>query len=275
MLKKLLKYDFKYVLRYWWIAALTSFVLSFAGGICLRAMTSERALPPITYPFIVIAFILVIFSYVAFSILSVIFVYTRFYKNFFTDEGYLTFTLPVKRSQLLNSKLIMSVVTISLTSIVCIINLFVLFAVGLWEEIFIPEFWLGLKEGWNVITKAVGLFLLVYAIEAIAFLILSVTFSCLFIFCCITFASIITKKAKVITAIGIYYVANGMLSFIIQMFSMFGIASISTWISALPKASQPGMVAFILLGMICFAGIFCALLYTLQYWMLDRKLNLN
>ena len=35
---------------------------------------------------------------------TLIFVFIRYYKNFFTDEGYLTFTLPVKRSTLLNAK---------------------------------------------------------------------------------------------------------------------------------------------------------------------------
>lgn len=275
MLKTLLKYDFKYVLRYWWIAMLSSFALSFAGGICLRALTSDRELPTITYPFVIIGLILVIISYVAFSILSLIFVFTRFYKNFFTDEGYLTFTLPVKRTQLLNSKLIMGVVTISLTSIACAINIFVLLAVGIGDELFVPEIWVELVKGLSYLTNLEKFFLCTYIIEVIIFLFVTTTFSCLFLFCCITFASIITKNAKVITAIGIYYVANGILSFIIQMFSMFGIASISTWLEALPDIVQTIMIAFILLGLICFVGIFCALLYALQYWMMDRKLNLN
>ena len=37
---------------------------------------------------------------------SSVFSIVRFYKNLFTDEGYLTFTLPVKISQILNSKII-------------------------------------------------------------------------------------------------------------------------------------------------------------------------
>lgn len=275
MLGKLLKYDFKAVMKYWWIAALTSFLLSFVGGFGIIAVTSERKLPTIVMVVAVMGLVLVIISYVVFYILSLFFIYARFYKNFFTDEGYLTFTLPVKRSQLLNSKLIMSITTIFLTGIVCIIDVMILFTVALAEEIFQPEIWVELKRGFDILTQTVGIYLLVYIIEGLIIIVLSVLFSCLFLFCCITFASIISKKAKVLVAIGIYYGANWILSLFVQIFSMFGISSLNTWLTNLPDISKFGLVALLLLGFIAFFGIFCALLYTLQYWMLDRKLNLN
>lgn len=275
MLNKLLKYDFKSVFKYWWIAALSCFALSFVGGGCITVLNTERQLPQLVYPFTIIGLILVILSFVVFSILSVILVFARFYKNFFTDEGYLTFTLPVKRSQLLNSKLIMSVTTILITGAVCIINILVMLCIGFSEEVFSKTFWQPIMEGLNTVIDEVGIYLIVYLLEALVLIVLSVTFTSLFLFCCITIASIITKKAKVITAIGIYYVANGIFSFVVQMFYLFGITSLADWLSNLPAGSEYGVIALILLGLICFFGVFCALLYTLQYWMIDRKLNLN
>lgn len=275
MLKKLLKYDFKSVFKYWWIAALSSFVLSFVGGGCITVLDSDRELPQIVYPFTIIALVLVIISFVVFSVLSVILVFARFYKNFFTDEGYLTFTLPVKRTQLLSSKLIMSVTTIFTTSVVCIINVFVMLCIGFADEVFTKAFWRGIGSVLNAIIDEIGVYFVVYILEVLILIVLSITFSSLFLFCCITIASIITKKAKVITAIGIYYVANGVFSFVVQMFCLFGITSLAGWLSNLPAGSERGVAALILLGIICFVGVFCALLYTLQYWMIDRKLNLS
>ena len=106
MLKKLLKYDLKSVFKYWWIAAIASLGLSAAGGFCISVMMAEKDVPALIAVLIVLTLLFSIIGIVAFSILSYILLYVRFYKNFFTDEGYLTFTLPVKRSQLLNSKLI-------------------------------------------------------------------------------------------------------------------------------------------------------------------------
>lgn len=275
MLKKLLKYDFKSVLKYWWIAALSSFALSFVGGGCITVLNFDRELPQIVYPFTIIALILVILSFVVFSVLSIILVFTRFYKNFFTDEGYLTFTLPVKRIQLLNSKLIMSVSTILITGAVCIINALVMICIGFSDEVFSKTFWQPIIEVLNIAIDEVGIYIIVYLLEALILIVLSVTFSSLFLFCCITIASIITKKAKVITAIGIYYIANGIFSFVGQMFYLFGITSLGNWLSALPDGSEYPVVSLILLGIICFFGVFCSLLYTLQYWMIDRKLNLS
>lgn len=46
-----------------------------------------------------------VIAIVAFAVIVLFILMSRFYKNFFTDEGYLTFTLPVKTSSLLFSKL--------------------------------------------------------------------------------------------------------------------------------------------------------------------------
>lgn len=275
MLKKLLKYDFKAILKYWWIAALSSFVLSLVGGGCITILDSEKELPAAITVLAILALILVVLGYVAFSLLSVIFIFTRFYKNFFTDEGYLTFTLPVKRSQLLNSKLITSVVTSLLSSSVIIINALVMLCIGFADKVFTKAFWNNVAEILNAIIDETGFYFGIYILELLLFIVLATIFSSLFLFCCITFASIITKKAKVITAIGIYYVANGISSFVIQMFYMFGISSLASWLSAVPANSEHPVASLILLGLLFFIALFCSLLYALQYWMIDRKLNLS
>lgn len=274
MLKKLLRYDFKAVLKYWWIAALSSVVLSFGGGWCISVFSNEKALPEALYVVAGLLMVIVVLGFAAFSILSTILTFSRFYKNFFTDEGYLTFTLPVKRSQLLNSKLIVSTTTTLLTTLVIIIDVLIMVCVGFYKDIFTGDFRTEIPADSIINVEYIGYYFL-YFIEALALVVLLVVFSTLFMFSCITVASIIAKKAKVITAIGIYYVANSAFSFIVQMFWVFGMVSIDSWLSRLTTDNSAGMIALILFGLILFMSIFCGVLYSLQYWMLDRKLNLS
>lgn len=277
MLKKLLRYDFKAVLKYWWIAALSSVVLSLGGGWCISIFTNEKDLPEALYVVATLLMIVVVLGLVAFAILTTILIFSRFYKNFFTDEGYLTFTLPVKRSQLLNSKLIVSTTTAMLIFLVLIIDIIVMIVLVSHEEIFTKEYWYGFVNDFllEFLRDEYIAYYVLWFIEAFVIVVLLVIFSSLFMFSCITVASIIAKKAKVITAIGIYYVANSIFSFVVQMFWLFGIAGIDSWLWNLSEQNTVKVVSLILFGLILFMSIFCAVLYSIQYWMLDRKLNLS
>lgn len=278
MLKKLLRYDLKSVFKYWWIAAIVSLGLSVAGGFCISVMTAEKDVPSLIAVLMVLTLIFSIIGIVAFSIISYILVYVRFYKNFFTDEGYLTFTLPVKRSQLLNSKLIASVLTMFCTATVIIADIILMFAIGAGES-FYNELLKPMSQSFSELFSTFTASDIVYMwLDIILFLILmllSSVFSTLFLFACITFASVITKKAKVITAIGIYYVANGFISGFVQILYMFGISAVGNWLTAIPQNMQDPIVTVMLLGVILFVALICLLLYTLEYFMLDRKLNLS
>ena len=97
----------------------------------------------------------------------------------------------------------------------------------------------------------------------------------LFATCCITIASIIAKKAKVITAIAIYYVANSTVVFGLTMYNLFAVETLFDWLDNVPRYYENPTAVLISLCTILFKGIFCAVLYAFQYWMLDKKLNLS
>ncbi len=275
MLKKLLKYDLKAVLKYWWIAALSSVALSFAGGWSISVFVNEKELPIALYVVATIVAIAVVLGISMFYFVTAIFIYTRFYKNFFTDEGYLTFTLPVKRTQLLNSKLITSIITSSLTGLIVVIDFFIAFFIGTSDLIDKNDFSLMWDELSHTPIDNFVLYLVIYVIEALLLLLLCEILATLFVFSCITIASIITKKAKIITAIGIYYVANSISSSLLSIFWLFGVGSIGYWMEAIPENYVFPIFALLLLMCILFMGILCTAFYSLQYWMLDRKLNLS
>lgn len=278
MLKKLLRYDLKSVFKYWWIAALASVGLSVASGISLSVITADRDVPTFIALLIILTLIFSIIGIVAFPIIAYILTYVRFYKNFFTDEGYLTFTLPVKRSQLLNSKLITCVLTMLGSAIIVFADIIIIFAIGAGES-FYNELLSPMSQSFSALFNNFSASDMVYlwlnVIIILLMLLLSSVFSTLFMFVCITFAAVITKKAKVITAIGIYYVASGVISGFMQIVYIFGISSISDWVSALPQNMHDLMITIILFGVVVALALLCMLLYTLEYFMLDRKLNLS
>ena len=69
-----------------------------------------------------------VISIVASLAVTFILIILRFYKNLMSEEGYLMFTLPVKTSQLINSKLIVSIFWCLTSILVVISSLLILFA---------------------------------------------------------------------------------------------------------------------------------------------------
>lgn len=273
MLKKLLKYDLGTVMKYWWIAAVTVIGLSVLSGFSISVLAVDALyLNVMIYIIAIMVIFATVLSYSAFMILTIVFIFVRFYKNFFSDEGYLTFTLPVKRSQLLNSKLITAVITTSATTIVTFAGLAALLCIGLSQ---VPEFWEELKLALGEAIDYLGAYSVIYIVEFILLMFLSTLFSVLCLFNCITFGAVIVKKAKVIAAIGVSYGVSMINSIIVQIVSVSVTADLAILAE---KASQDSITLLIALGLfavILVVGLICTMLYTLQYWMLDKKLNLS
>lgn len=275
MLKSLFRYDFRAVVRHWWIALLTVAALTCMGGVCIRVLDSDRELPEAVRALAMIGMILTMLGFFAVYLVGVISVFVRFYRNFFTDEGYLTFTLPVSRVQLLNSKLIMSVGVLCVSAVVIFLGIMGMMAIGLGDKLFNQAFWEGWTEFWSLGMEGLGVYLPLYMLELAALAVLAMVFFCLLVFVCITFACIITKKAKVLAAIGIYYVANSVISFGTQILYLFTLPNILMWLTDVPEEQIKSGLVLLLLGLGLFIAVACALLYCLEHWMLDRKLNLH
>ena len=275
MLKKLLRYDFKSILKFWWIAAVSTLGLAFIGGWSISIFDNQKELPQMLYVVATLAAIIAVLGGVAFAIMTIIILFSRFYKNFFTDEGYLTFTLPVKRSSLLNSKLITSIATVLITGLIIIVDIIIALCIAYYKEIFTKEFFEVLGEAIKEYFEDYGAYAVYSIVQIIVSAILTVAISVLFATCCITIASIIAKKAKVITAIAIYYVANSTVIFGLVMYNLFAMGTLYDWLDSVPRYYENTTAVLMSLCMLLFKGIFCVVLYSFQYWMLDRKLNLS
>ena len=109
MLSKLLKYEFRATGRI--MLPVYALLLVTAGGTSVTGSLMGRY-PESTVLSIFRTLFMTLFAFTTFGVLllTLVLMVYRFYKNLMTDEGYLMFTLPVSRSQLIWSKLLVSLV---------------------------------------------------------------------------------------------------------------------------------------------------------------------
>lgn len=195
---------------------------------------------------------------------SVFVVIWRFYKSRFTDEGYLTFTLPVSNHQLLLSGILNSIFGVALVVLACFAavalagSLFVL-AINSTQTIIWADVWVVWEEVcqqlWESFVKNADRFVLLGfsavtgAVSELVLLMLAVTIGAL-----------IAKKHKILAAVGVYY-GIGFVKSVVYTFASLNAA-----------ASQN---VNLLLGMPGAVGILLALGgYFGMHWLISRKLNL-
>ncbi len=283
MFRKLLKYDFKAMLKYWWILAIASVGATVIGAVCFAMMTIGGSMTEEGSEFISIVLYLVgmlgymvsLFGIAAFAIATEIFIFIRFFKHFFSDEGYLTFTLPVKRVTLLNSKLLAAFVLQICTITIAIVEYFFVFIVGGANiHILESDFWEGIFVFITSIFEAIGLWAIVYLLELLLLYVIVIVCSTLLIFICITFASVIIKKFKVLAAVGIYYVVSYIISAVTSFGGFFALFAIAILVMSFPINLLPAICALIIFMALMLYGVVACILYNFELYLLDKKLNL-
>ena len=121
-----------------------------------------------------------------------------------------------------------------------------------------------------------GIFnLVIESLEIVLIFILSIILITLFTYLCITIGAIISKKAKLASAIGIYYGASTLMIIFMYIFYFFGIDALNGWITSLPENQEYAVLTVLLLLILLTLLMLCLVIYTLIDWLIDRKLNLN
>lgn len=213
MLGKLFKHEFRATAR-----IQLPFLLMVAAAtlllVCLiavqQAMPERNALYTATS--ILIGFLTFIY---ALGILAYIFAahfcgVQRYYKNLFTDEGYLTLTLPVKNGYHQTVKLAVAVFWGVVSLIVTGLSLYALFSIGITNMITPAEIW-ERATFYLAAAKVIGLLVLI----VVTVLIAEISFFTMAYFC-IAIGQTFSQKHKVAAAFVTYLV----ISTVLQILSM-------------------------------------------------------
>lgn len=188
---------------------------------------------------------------------------SRFYKRCFTDEGYLTFTMPVTSHQILLSGIantVLGMLVVVVAAIVGVGIIFGLFMTAIPHEIIWADVWVSLKDAMAQILESLhknaGEFLLV------GFSGITGAFASLIeLMLAITIGALIAKKHKIIAAAAVYYGINLVLGMVSSFLAMTAVFSQNlSWL-----LGTTAMVS-------CVAAVGS---YILMHWLLSRKLNLT
>lgn len=203
----------------------------------------------------------------------IVFGVVRFYKNLFTGEGYLTFTLPVSTTTHLNVKVITTVVFSIASFVVCLLSALIITAGDVFTEL-----WKAFVYIWKLIPKEDAGHLIGYAAEFCVLMIVAMFASVLLYNSCLCIGQL-AKKNRILLAVGVYFGYYMLTQFFSTIFIIIftvlettdALAPIYSWVVAHPWAS--GHIG--LCGMIVLDAVLGFILWLVCRFILRKKLNLE
>lgn len=272
MVKKLFKHEMLSYLRLW----LPTQAVLFAIAIFMRIILffeNDGVIFGITFGSSVFLYAVAIIAAIG---ITEVFAIVRFYKNLFTHEGYLTFTLPVSPMAHIFVKVGTAVLFSVLTFVAILVSAMIVTSGELLIEIFKAIGYI-VKQ---VFTHADGLHLVLYLLEMIVLFLVSLAGSLLFYYTCIAIGQM-AKKNRVLAAFGVYF-GFYVLSQIISTVFTIGLAIFPDAFDALMQnigifaESHPyAFVHLLFISMTLISAAFSALYFFITHLIIRKKLNLE
>lgn len=288
MFGKLMKYEnrklSKYMLPLFAASTVASLIMGIMLWLFINTMESSGEEPTVMQLLLVIGSMCLVFVMwmviVAAYSGSYILLGVRFYKNLISDEGYLTFTLPVTAGQLLGSKTISAYIWRVLATVVFIVDMVIvclgfLIPMGsvLGEDIMAilgEEF--GMLGDLLASTFTTGEILLC-VISVIVFIIVMEFLNLGVLYLAITLGGVMAQKHKALAGIGLYMVLNTVISTVVQIvYSIFSAFAMFTE-GETYDPSLVGVSIFLLISTAICAAITFAIYAVIRH-LLGKKLNL-
>ncbi len=209
-------------------------------------------------------------SIVALSMVVAFYFYIRFYKNLYTDQGYLMHTLPVTPVQLIWSKTFVALIWMIISAVVMVGSVIGLVCAAI-PDADMAEFWMELKDALMMIEfdgRAV-LLVVLYILNILVGQITSVFMGYAAISIGQTF-----KKQKILGAIGVYIGIYMLIQTVSSYLTMF----ITMFMDPYTVESNIDILNFYLIFMVILL-LASALLgtgfYFITHYMMKNKLNLE
>lgn len=212
-------------------------------------------------------------------IVTLIFICYHFYRSFLADEGYLTFTLPVKTSNLLWSKLLTGMFWVLINGAVVMVTLLIYALFGTTSNSLIN---LDVLQGFRLfftdllpqVAQYVSIPLLIA--ESVVIGILGLAAQLLQIYFAIIVGGQVAKKHRILAAIGMYLLINMGVGIVSSMFMSFVTLGEGAMRLALNSAQEVGTFMTTIFGWygVLFAGL-SVLFFFVSRSILKKNLNLQ
>lgn len=285
MLGKLIKHEFiadSKVLAPSYIVVL---VLSILGRFTIWLSTRKGVVDgaPITFRRaleIVSSVLSVLYSlaFVALIFVTLFYLVYRFYKNFFTDEGYLMLTLPTEPRKLVFSKFLNAVIWTLFSLLVSFLSF--LISMGQSEELqntfkeFINTYTKFMKSQGTFIQSQLGVSFEFFVFELIVFLLVIFSKFIISWYFAIAFGQLISKDHKVAGAIIAYIILEIVSKILSILYMAFATKAMPNMISSVAESSGAALQAT-MIGNGILSLIVTVVLYVLICQIMTKKLNLD
>lgn len=219
------------------------------------------------------ATVVYVISIIVAIILTLILVITRFYKNMFSSEGYLTHTLPVTADQHIIVKTVTAVLFQLITVFAVLISACIITAGELLKEIL-----KAIAYMYNFFNTSFEQNLAFYIIEVVLMLLIALTAEILLFYAVISVGQLF-RKNRVIAAIGVYFgyyivtqiIGTVLVVAVTLLANTELMSAIVSFISANPfKTAHIAFIAFAV-----FYAVLAAVYYLITSIIVRKKLNLE
>lgn len=272
MLTKLFKYDWK---AFWKVPATINLALLLITGVGIISLVSPfwTLDSDIIDALMVVAILFYYISIFAGSMAVSVYIAIRFYKSIYTDEGYLTNTLPVTAHQIILSKTFVGVAWTFITGIVVMVSILSLLLTAVLaygDASALHDFMYYYREFSDLLLKEMG----TSAGTLIFFMIISMItgtfFSLFMIYSSISLGQLFTRH-KVAGAV-IWYIAEYA---VLQIASSLLVNVPLTYLIGSDQLMAGDIFNPVMWGYILVTILLSIGLYFISVYMLKRKLNLD
>jgi len=284
MFSKLLKHEWKANVGLMSILTLAAVGVGILGTIALRVLVnygdaitqSESVLVLLLFPLSTLVFVSYMGIAVYVAAVGFVLMY-RFYKHKFTDEGYLTFTLPVKTNHIFLSSGLNMVIWTVIAFLVALLMYAMIFLCGTAQEGLFNDDILEAFSSFGIFMDGIGEeFTELMGAGFVPLIILNVLvaplFSTVIAMTCVTLGAVVAKKHKILAIIGISYGVEMVLSILLSV-----VTYLPLFIAAIIDPSMESPMLYITLTLILTfllqAGITVGG-YFLSTHLMKHKLNL-
>lgn len=288
MFSKCLKYELRAVWKIICIASAALIGFSIVSSVTVRLLYNAAEKDPegivggIASIVSVLMFFLAVITVSAYLLITAIVCIVRFYKHFFSDEGYLTFTLPVSRGTLYLAKAVnaliwdvASVVSIVISLGIAAVILKPLADMDTFEEL-VRVF--GDIPSYRDLTEAFQRWLVPILLAFVLLLLACAVLSTGFTYFCVTAGSVLAKKHKILAAFGIFYGVNFVSSILGQFLPVaieIAVMSIGDRLFSLGADRVLPLFFCVILAVFGIVSAIAVTFHMISLGMIEKKLNLE
>lgn len=220
MFSKLLKHEWRASRGLLGLLSLMALGVGILATVALRVLTTYAGqMMNSENPLVMMAMIsmemilpMAVLSLFVYAVAVLVLLLFRFYKNKFTDEGYLTFTLPVTPTQIYWSSLVNMLIWRLISVVVVVAAVLMIALIGTAEYGFInmdvlrgiSAVWQGVMNGLKNLKGPELAAAWLYAISGVISLLSGLVIP----MACVTMGASLAKKHKILAAFGLYYGVN-------------------------------------------------------------------